>query len=109
MHQKLEEIKQRNGVRAALKAASTKGEWRACGADRGGCQCGMVWAIADDALVMVAGHHVDGEKCVTEGTVSAANAAFCAAAHNDEVEGDIEWLLGEVDGLLKAQSAILQM
>ena len=32
----------------------TPGPWRECGADRGGCQCNMVWSEADDIVVAVA-------------------------------------------------------
>lgn len=31
-----------------IAGKATQGEWRACGHDRGGCQCGMVWSIDED-------------------------------------------------------------
>ena len=31
-----------------IASEATQGEWKACGHDRGGCQCGQVWSIDHD-------------------------------------------------------------
>ena len=47
-----------------LDEGATAGPWRACGHDRGGCKCGIVWAVPADRteggmLVMQAVKHDD--------------------------------------------------
>lgn len=39
---------------APKKAAFTPGPWSACGSERGGCQCGMIWSRAVDVPIATA-------------------------------------------------------
>lgn len=65
-------------------AEHTKGPWRACGDDRGGCECHMVWSIPSDAVVGVAikatdTAYTDGEGLTDEDEVR-ANARLISSA-----------------------------
>ncbi len=64
-------------------AKHTAWPWRACGQDRGGCKCRLVWAIGDDVPVAIA-LMADDPQCDGEGLASMeiakANARLIAAA-----------------------------
>lgn len=66
---------------AELEAACSKatpGPWRECGADRGGCSCGLVWSRAADLPVAEAWRGDEEAPEPAEG--APANAAFIAKA-----------------------------
>ncbi len=62
----------------------TPGPWSACGHDRGGCQCCMVWSIPADCVVAVALTAKDKQYTGGEGIgqleIAQANARLIAAA-----------------------------
>lgn len=59
-------------------AATTPGDWRECGADRGGCECGIVWATPElPALHML--QQIDGDPLPDH----KANVRFASHAHQD--------------------------
>ncbi len=76
----------RERARQALSRAeaATKGPWRECGADRGGCECSMVWSESADALVLMPARDPDNEGVTLppEGE-DKANARFSAHARTD--------------------------
>lgn len=59
-------------------AATTLGDWRECGADRGGCTCGLVWA-GPDRIALNMSSHCDDELLPDH----KANVRFTAHAHQD--------------------------
>jgi len=65
------------------RAEHTPGPWQACGHDRGGCECRMVWSLPDDVVVAAATMAPD-EICCGEGIadmeIAKANARLIAAA-----------------------------
>lgn len=61
--------------------AATAGPWRACGHDRGGCQCGLVWALSVDALIARCTPDEDAPTANEEGRKR--DADFIAAARID--------------------------
>lgn len=54
------------------------GPWRACGAHRGGCKCGLIWSITDDVVVAEVTKE-DGSHKKTDEQFH-ANAALIASA-----------------------------
>ena len=72
--------------------SATAGPWRACGADRGGCQCGQVWSTADDVmLAKVVGENDDESRCSKETQFN--NATFIASAITDvpNLVSEVRW------------------
>lgn len=66
--------------------------WRACHQETGGCQCGMVWCLSDDALVGVChtledvpGYARDQYARISTAIVTMRNAW-------DELLNEVEWL-----------------
>lgn len=62
-----------------LAEAATRGPWRACGHDRGGCSCGMIWSRAADLPVAEAWRGDEEAPEPPEG--AKANAIFIAEAN----------------------------
>ena len=67
-----------------MSGKHTPGPWRACGEDKGGCQCGMVWSTSVDVIVAVAVTAADeAYTCgagITDPAEQIANARLIAAA-----------------------------
>jgi hypothetical protein len=61
-----------------LEAKATPGPWRCCGENRGGCQCGAVWAPDGETLLMQRGDWEDHQHASRE--AAAANALLVNAA-----------------------------
>ena len=64
--------------------AATSGQWEACGQERGGCECGMIWSRSAGALVMEAiqFHPALNEPARSEAQMK-LNALFVAHARAD--------------------------
>lgn len=54
------------------------GPWIACGAQRGGCKCGLIWSTTDDVVVAEVTREDDSHKKTDEQFY--ANAALIASA-----------------------------
>ena len=79
-------------VRSRLDAA-TPGPRGACGDNRGGCQCGMIWGEGGETyLAKTISHDVDAPTATLERRC--ANALFIGAAPSD-----VRALLAEVERL----------
>jgi hypothetical protein len=67
-----------------LLEAATPGPWEACGDDRGGCQCGMVWnrIVGEDGALILNTRHADSDLPTPDLEHAKANALLVAAAIN---------------------------
>lgn len=74
-----------------LSDAATPGPWQECGHERGGCQCGFVWSIAADALLLMIRAR-DEDVPTADEAHCRSNAKFIAEARTlvpamaDEIE-----------------------
>lgn len=59
--------------------AATPGIWRECGAQRGGCICGHIWATESDECVAIA--FAGDEEMPAPAAGVKPNAAYIAAAN----------------------------
>lgn len=77
-------IRERAQQALSRAEAATAGPWRECGADRGGCECSMVWSESADALVLMPARdpHDEGVTLPPKGE-DMANARFSAHARTD--------------------------
>jgi hypothetical protein len=83
-------------LRQLFRAASA-GPWDACGAERGGCQCGLIWSKTADHLVLCARPHAD-DMATPSLEQSKANAILITAVVNALPD-----LLDELDRLRNAR------
>ena len=58
----------------------TKGDWQACGYDRGGCACGMIWSVAADCLILTLAHENHEDVATPEGAERTANMRLVVGA-----------------------------
>ena len=63
---------------AALEGVP-RGPWRACGEERGGCQCGIVWAADEETPILCVSSGVDDAPRLTDDAIKEV-ALFVAAA-----------------------------
>ena len=82
----------------ALGDAATPGEWRKCGADRGGCQCGNIWSEIHDVHIVSCVGEKDADQPIPF-AIQQANADFIVAARNSWTQ-----LLDEVERLRQRES-----
>lgn len=68
----------------ALAMAATRGRWRECGHERGGCVCGQIWSVEADLPIATA-ERGDEEIGVITPEFYKPNAAYIAAASPDVV------------------------
>lgn len=78
-----------------IAEAATPGEWRACGHDRGGCQCGMVWGIKQD--FPVADCNINDEMIGKSSIEDAKSNSLFIAAFNPSVAIEIIKQLQEAE------------
>lgn len=66
-----------------LYEAGTKGPWRECGANRGGCTCCAVWSTSVDTHVLTTAKEGDDPEgaCMVPKGEAITNAALVAAMH----------------------------
>lgn len=73
----------------------TPGPWKRCGADRGGCICGMIWSIPADCSIATTEHEYDGRDDKAPPIDEAkANTALISAAPElyDGLEKVMLWI-----------------
>jgi len=84
----------------ALSEKATVGKWSACGAERGGCICGLIWSEeADAALACTSVKDTPDGPDVIIGNQIGANAVLIAAVVNfirspefaEMVKNDARW------------------
>lgn len=68
------------GACAPLDAAATRGPWRECLAEQGGCQCCTIWSTPDDIPVADTKTAIAYEGKVAPESTMRADARFIAAA-----------------------------
>ncbi len=85
-----------------LDRAATPGPWGQCGAERGGCICGLVWSESVDVIVAQAGPDHDCRSALWK-----ADAALVVAARNalPDIIKDNRALLARAE---KAEAALVE-
>lgn len=69
-----------------LAAKATPGPYRACGADRGGCQCGFVWSEPADAPILTTNTDSEDEGIKSATKRKIADAAYLASLSPEVVQ-----------------------